>query len=343
MKYSKFLFWTPRILTVLFALFLMIFSLDVFEGSSSAGEIAIGLFMHNIPSFGILLFLYFSWKKEYIGAIVYPLLGCAYIFFAWGRFDILAYIFISGPLFIMGFLFYMNWRMRKSGNDSVPPGAASISSILIILLLSSCASSKSDLGLAYKGEVKRNLSTEKVSVYFVFSHIKETVGLDAIPKLENRFQRLNGFDDIFYEAQKNLSNVGKFATYIEEADDVNNPKKRAEKDSLMKVFDYTVKIRIEKKNYFSRMALGTIFSTLSVTLIPVPYTKYYSVKTEILDSSNKLISEYSRNFEITNWWQMFLCVVYPFHPETRKTEEMYLEFLKDIFRQIESEGIFKKL
>jgi len=213
--------------------------------------------------------------------------------------------------------------------------------LIIITFISSCASSKSDLGMAYKGEVKRNPNTEKVSVLFVFSHVKETVGYDAIPKLENRYQRLSGFDDIFYEANKKLSNIGKYATYIEEAEDVNNPKKRAEKDSLMKVYNYTVKIRIEKKNYFTRWAVGSIFSTISVTLIPVPYTKYYTVNTEVIDSSNKFIAKYERNFEITNWWQMFLSVVYPFHPESRKTEEMYLDFLRDIFNQIESEGILK--
>ncbi len=218
---------------------------------------------------------------------------------------------------------------------------ASLISFIIITAISSCASSKSDLGMAYKGEVKRNPNTEKVSVYFIFSHVKETVGYDAIPKLENRYQRLSGFDDIFYEANKKLSNIGKYATYIEEAEDVNNPKKRAEKDSLMKVYDYTIKMRIEKKNYFARWAAGSIVSIISATIIPVPYTKYYTVNTEVLDRSNKLVAKYERNFQITNWWQLFLSVAYPFHPETRKTEEMYLQLLRDIFNQIESDGILK--
>ena len=38
-----------------------------------------------------------------------------------------------------------------------------------------------------------------------------------------------------------------------------------------------------------------------------------------------------------------LIFVYPFHPEQRKKEELYVEFLHDIFKQIEKENILKKI
>ena len=214
-------------------------------------------------------------------------------------------------------------------------------SISASLLLSSCASSKSELKLSYKAEVKRNPNTEKVSVYFIFSHVRQMVGLDAIPKLENKYQRLNGFDDIFLEAQRELSNLGKYATYVEESSDVNNPLKRAERDSLMRSHDYTIKIRIEAKKKFTNYFLGYLFSTVSLTVIPVPYSQEYTVKTDVLDSSNRLVGSYEREATLTNWSQVLLIFVYPFHPESRKIEEIYMEFLKDTFRQIESEGVLK--
>jgi hypothetical protein len=212
---------------------------------------------------------------------------------------------------------------------------------MIITFIVGCASSKSDLGMAYKGEVKRNPNTEKVSVYFIFSHVRQMVGLDAIPKLENKYQRLNGFDDIFLEAQREFSNLGKYATYVEESSDVNNPVKRAERDSLMRSHDYTIKIRIEAKKKFTNYFLGYLFSTVSLTVIPVPYSQEYAVKTEVLDSSNRLVASYERVATLTNWSQVLLIFVYPFHPESRKIEEIYMEFLKDTFRQIESEGVLK--
>ena len=49
-KINKFIYWTPRILAILFILFLAMFSLDIFEGNYGfLGTIA-GLFMHNIPA-----------------------------------------------------------------------------------------------------------------------------------------------------------------------------------------------------------------------------------------------------------------------------------------------------
>jgi hypothetical protein len=51
---------------------------------------------------------------------------------------------------------------------------------------------------------------------------------------------------------------------------------------------------------------------------------------------------YERNATLTNWSQILLVMVYPFHPEFRKVEEIYMAFLSDTFRQIESEGILKK-
>lgn len=74
---NRFVFWTPRILIILFALFLAIFSLDVFELASNAGELAMGLFMHNIPSLVLLLMLLISWKYDVIGAAVFMTVGIA--------------------------------------------------------------------------------------------------------------------------------------------------------------------------------------------------------------------------------------------------------------------------
>ena len=56
---NKFIYWAPRILSIIFILFLAMFSLDVITPDASFGEIIVGLFMHNIPvySYSNLLFL----------------------------------------------------------------------------------------------------------------------------------------------------------------------------------------------------------------------------------------------------------------------------------------------
>ena len=59
-RVGKFLYWTPRILSILFLLFLALFSLDVVgQGYGFWGTIG-ALFMHNIPVFILLIVLWIS-------------------------------------------------------------------------------------------------------------------------------------------------------------------------------------------------------------------------------------------------------------------------------------------
>ncbi|MBV6343008.1 DUF7670 domain-containing protein [Candidatus Magnetobacterium casense] len=76
-KVGRFIFWTPRIILLVFALFLVIFSFDVFDGASGAGEIALALFMHNLPSLFLFALLWLSWKHDLVGAVVFLLSGAA--------------------------------------------------------------------------------------------------------------------------------------------------------------------------------------------------------------------------------------------------------------------------
>jgi hypothetical protein len=78
----KSLFWAPRIILIAFALFLAIFSLDVFDSVSSPIQILIGLLMHNIPSFVLIALLLISWNHDKRGGIIFTSLGIACIIWA---------------------------------------------------------------------------------------------------------------------------------------------------------------------------------------------------------------------------------------------------------------------
>ena len=109
---KKLLYWTPRILCLLFAAFISIFALDVFSEGYSFGETVVALFMHLVPTFVVLIVLTISWHWEWVGAVTFAVLGVLYIVWAWGKFHISAYIFISGPLFVTAGLFLANWVLR---------------------------------------------------------------------------------------------------------------------------------------------------------------------------------------------------------------------------------------
>ena len=120
-------FWTPRVICILFALFLVIFSFDVFGGNRSAWETALALLMHNLPTIGLFIMLYFAWRREWIGTVVCTGLGVLYIVWGWGRFDLSVYFFIAGPLFLLGILFLVNWiyraELRPSKQAPAPPAS----------------------------------------------------------------------------------------------------------------------------------------------------------------------------------------------------------------------------
>lgn len=117
-KIDKILYWAPRILSILFICFLMLFSLDVFSTESSFWQIVVGLFMHNIPALLLLVVLLISWKYEIVGGIGFILAGLLYIYlvfsggFEW--FKISWILTISGPAILTGILFIISWFKNKN-------------------------------------------------------------------------------------------------------------------------------------------------------------------------------------------------------------------------------------
>jgi|SRR3989338_9661584 len=120
-KINKFIFWTPRILVVLFILFLAMFSLDIFEGDYGFWGTILGLFMHNIPVLILSIVLLVSWKHEIVGGIAFILAGILYIAwilmtaittgFEW--YYLLWALQISGIAFFIGIMFLIGWFKKK--------------------------------------------------------------------------------------------------------------------------------------------------------------------------------------------------------------------------------------
>jgi len=107
------LFWTPRILCILFAMFLSLFALDVFSEGHGFGETILALLMHLIPVYIVVIVLVIAWRWEWVGAILFNTLAVFYVVWAWGRFHWSAYLGISGPLVLVGVLFLFNWIERE--------------------------------------------------------------------------------------------------------------------------------------------------------------------------------------------------------------------------------------
>jgi hypothetical protein len=117
---KKALFWTPRLLGLLFAAFISLFAMDVFGESRGFWQTALALVMHLIPTGILLLLLAVSWRWDWVGGVVFPALGLLYIAMFWGRFHWSSYAVIAGPLILIGTLFFVSWRGRKNIQPLTP-------------------------------------------------------------------------------------------------------------------------------------------------------------------------------------------------------------------------------
>lgn len=125
-KNNKFIYWAPRILSIIFVIFLMMFSLDVFEPGLTFGQIALGLFIHNIPSLILLIILIISWKHEIVGGVAFLLAGILHAVFSLTRVDAEPWyisfavsLIIGVPAFLVGILFLIGWFEKRK--IAVPP------------------------------------------------------------------------------------------------------------------------------------------------------------------------------------------------------------------------------
>jgi hypothetical protein len=108
------LYWAPRALCIVFALFISMFALDVFTEGRGFWITLLALLMHLIPTFLLLIVLAISWRREFIAGILFPLLGVLYVVWAWNKpFGVWStFLLMAGPLVLTGGLFLLNWFYR---------------------------------------------------------------------------------------------------------------------------------------------------------------------------------------------------------------------------------------
>jgi len=210
---------------------------------------------------------------------------------------------------------------------------------VFILTFSGCATFSSGIEGTFNQPATKNVNARPVKILIVQRHLRQTLGLDAIPKLENKYQIMNGFDDLLLDAMNEFSNVKRWSSFTEFSSDISDSKRLDEKDSLIASHDFVIRIEFKKEKSFVRYFLGTMGSTLSATLLPIPYTQDYYMNTDVFNANGHLLKHYERHASTTKWVELFLFPIYPFHTEKRKTEDIYVDFLHDVFRQIEAEQV----
>jgi hypothetical protein len=109
---KNFLLWTPRILAILFILFISMFAADAFEGEASLGRKLLGFLIHLLPTILLLICLVIAWKYPHIGGVLFIM--AAIFFTIWfDSYKVLnTFLLISLPPAIIGLLFLWQWKRK---------------------------------------------------------------------------------------------------------------------------------------------------------------------------------------------------------------------------------------
>lgn len=120
-KINKFVYWTPRVLSIIFIAFMALMSLDVFGNGLGFWPTALAFFMHNIPVLVLVAVLVVAWKREIVGGIAFILAGALYIAFILRTVVMTGFQWyylswaaqIAGIALFIGILFLIGWRKKR--------------------------------------------------------------------------------------------------------------------------------------------------------------------------------------------------------------------------------------
>ncbi len=107
--------WFPRILSIVFILFLSLFATDVFFMEGPLLKKLTGFLIHLIPSFCLLFFLRVAWREPKKGGYLFLILGIIFTLRFQTYKNIFSFLLISLPIIIAGVCFLVeNWLNQKS-------------------------------------------------------------------------------------------------------------------------------------------------------------------------------------------------------------------------------------
>lgn len=114
-KLPRVLYWTPRVVSIMFIAFISLFALDVFGGIEPWWAQVIGFFIHLVPTFVLILGLLIAWRWEWFGATAFIGFGIWYVvFFSDQHWS--AQLLLGGLPALIGLLWLANWLKK----DQIP-------------------------------------------------------------------------------------------------------------------------------------------------------------------------------------------------------------------------------
>lgn len=112
-KTKRMLVWTPRILGILFAAFVSLFSLDVFVAGITVWQAIGALLIHLTPVYALAIGVWLGWRREWVGAVAFAGFALWYLIISLGNFDPIGMLIMAGVPFLIALLYLFDWYYRK--------------------------------------------------------------------------------------------------------------------------------------------------------------------------------------------------------------------------------------
>ena len=121
-KSNRIVYWTPRILCILAILFISMFALDSFSPEKTIWQQLGAFFIHLIPSYVLIALLIIAWKWEYIGGLIFIVIGLGFSPFIFIHnynmnhsiwMSLFIILMITFPFIIVGVLFIWSHFIKK--------------------------------------------------------------------------------------------------------------------------------------------------------------------------------------------------------------------------------------
>lgn len=97
--------WLPRVLAILYILFISLFALDALSGQAPVFEKIAGFSIHLIPSFLLAAVLIYSWKYPLQGGVIFIFFSVLFTLYFKTYNQLEIFLLISLPPVVIGALF----------------------------------------------------------------------------------------------------------------------------------------------------------------------------------------------------------------------------------------------
>lgn len=114
---NKFLYWAPRILSILFVGFLCLFSFDGFKEYNGISSL-FPLFRHLLIPLIVLVATIVAWKKDLVGTVIFFFFAAYYVYMVGLDRHWSWYVSISGPALLIGVLYLISWYKKQIKSNS---------------------------------------------------------------------------------------------------------------------------------------------------------------------------------------------------------------------------------